>query len=88
LHCSGWLKTYAFYSAEQDEWLIGAIRRGDPADGHLIGYEREKARAEASTRIGAPMLADASALSLCVNSYQMTIGMISAPISHSFCSAL
>ncbi len=79
MHRPGWLKTYAFYSAEQDEWLIGAIRRGDPADGHLIGYEREKARAEASMRIGVPMLADASAVSLCVDSYKMTIGGISVP---------
>jgi hypothetical protein len=70
LHRPGWLKTYAFYSAEQDEWLIGAIRRGDPADGHLIGYEREKPRAEASTRIGVPMLAEASAVSL--QAYQNT----------------
>jgi hypothetical protein len=50
--------------------------------------ERERARAKASTRIGAPMLANASALSLRIDSYQMTIGVISAPISHSFCFAL
>ncbi len=83
------MEHFVQYRAEHDEWLIGAIRRGDPADGHLIGAERERVprrrRASAqsargvSAHIDAPMPADASALSLSLGAYQMTVGGISAP---------
>ncbi len=45
-----WLGVHP-YSAEQDEWIMGAIQRAEPADGERLTLTLAKRRREASSGI-------------------------------------